>query len=118
MTNLDDGVVRIWLIVKNDVPRDATILDGRDHQRHGLAVVDVDQRRGRRDRGCAIVVRRNSAQRPVVVDGGKNKPDLVLDVFVVGQRRPRPRLLRCTNWTVASLRVSHQWLIRYIGFDV
>ena len=81
---LDDGVVRIWLIVKYDVSSDAAILDGRDHQRHGLAVVDVDQRRGRRDRGRAIVVRRDSAEGSVVVDRGQDQSDLVLDVLVVG----------------------------------
>ena len=79
---LDYRVVRIRLIVKNHVSSDA-IIGRRYHQRHGLSVVHVHKRRGRRDRGRAIVLRRNSAQRPVVVDSRKNEADLVLDFFVV-----------------------------------
>jgi len=78
--------------MKYDISRHS-VLDWRNHERHGLSIVNVNERRGRRDRGCAIVVRRYSAERPVVVDGGENEADLVLDVLVVRQRRPGPRLL-------------------------
>ncbi len=60
--------------MKDDVvvPRDPiSVLDRRDHD--GVPFVNVhDGGRRRRYRGCAIVVRRDSAERPVVVDRRQN----------------------------------------------
>jgi hypothetical protein len=64
--------------------------------------VDVDERRGRRDRRRTVVGGRDAAEGPVVVDGGQDEADLVLQVLVVGERRPRPRLLRTERGYRAS----------------
>ena len=85
---LDNGVVRIRLIVKNDmmilIPANPIRLDRRHHHRHGLALVHVhDGGRRRGDRGCAIIVRRDSTQRPIIVDSREDKADLVFEVLVV-----------------------------------
>ena len=69
-----------------------TILDRRDHDRVPFVNVNDGGRR-RCDGGCAIVVRRNSAKRPIIVDRGQNKSDLVLDVLVVGKGGPGPDVL-------------------------
>ncbi len=85
---LDDCVVRIRLIVKDDVmiliPADPIRLDRRHHHGYRLAFVHVhDGGRSRGNRGCTIIVRRDSAKRPIVVDGREDKTDLVLEVLVV-----------------------------------
>ena len=75
---LDDSAVGIWLIVKYDVIAHGAVSHRRHHHRDRLPLVHVYEGRGRGYRGCAIIVRRNSAERSVIVDCGQNEAEFVL----------------------------------------